>query len=226
MSDLIVREHDLGIAAADQAWHGKFEVLGRKLTREDVMTRSSIGDRILPGGDQILPFVSFLDSHDAQVARQAILSDIRTVCWNTISAALLTGQVAVKMRHSGDMDAKMLVAKQTLALIAGQRRLAIHEAGRLIDTKVTDSQFWGWRGSGPDLPPSRDARDNVVLGIPWWWSALHTTMYQTTREPPLIQPARPDDVCDLCGAPARFRLRWYRTWWPYCALHARPHTGR
>uniref|UniRef100_UPI004056C130 DUF932 domain-containing protein n=1 Tax=Acetatifactor sp. TaxID=1872090 RepID=UPI004056C130 len=124
-------------------------LLGESVTYE---TAGSLADgkrtwilAVLPhkyiiAGDEITPYLVFMNSHDGSGAIKAIMSPVRVVCQNTLNLALSTAKRCWSTNHTGDISGKMEDARNTL-------QLANHymvELGRGIEQlqrkKLTDKQ--------------------------------------------------------------------------------------
>lgn len=91
-------------------------------------------------GDEITPYLVFMNSHDGSGAIKAAMSPVRVVCQNTLNLALSTAKRCWSTNHTGDISGKMEDARNTL-------QLANHymvELGRGIEQlqrkKLTDKQ--------------------------------------------------------------------------------------
>ena len=91
-------------------------------------------------GDEITPYLVFMNSHDGTGAIKAAMTPIRVVCQNTLNLALSTAKRCWSTNHTGDINGKLEDAKNTL-LYADQY---MSELGRTIDKlnkqKLSDSQ--------------------------------------------------------------------------------------
>ena len=91
-------------------------------------------------GDEITPYLVFMNSHDGTGAIKAAMTPIRVVCQNTLNLALSTAKRCWSTNHTGDINGKLEDAKNTL-LYADQY---MSELGRTIDKlnqqKLSDRQ--------------------------------------------------------------------------------------
>lgn len=65
-------------------------------------------------GDQIMPYLVFSSSHDGTNGIKVAMTPIRVVCNNTLNLALNTAQRIWSTKHTGDMNQKLIDAKNTL----------------------------------------------------------------------------------------------------------------
>lgn len=124
-------------------------LLGEGVTYE---TAGSIADgkrtwmlAVLPhkyiiAGDEITPYLVFMNSHDGSGAIKAAMTPIRVVCQNTLNLALSTAKRCWSTNHTGDISGKMEDARNTLHLA---NRYMV-ELGRGIEQlqriRLTDKQ--------------------------------------------------------------------------------------
>lgn len=91
-------------------------------------------------GDEITPYLVFMNSHDGSGAIKAAMSPIRVVCQNTLNLALSTAKRSWSTNHTGDISGKMEDARNTLQLANNY----MVELGRGIEQlqrkKLTDKQ--------------------------------------------------------------------------------------
>lgn len=91
-------------------------------------------------GDEITPYLVFMNSHDGTGAIKAAMTPIRVVCQNTLNLALKTAKRTWSADHVGDIQGKMEDVRYTL-LYADQY---MKELGKAIDAlrriKLSDRQ--------------------------------------------------------------------------------------
>ncbi len=93
-------------------------------------------------GDEIIPYLVFMNSHDGTGSIKAAMTPIRVVCQNTLNLALSTAKRYWSTNHTGDIQGKLDEAKYTL-LYANQY---MTELGKAIDSlsriKLTDRKVY------------------------------------------------------------------------------------
>lgn len=103
---------------------------------------AKLPQRYIIAGDEIAPFLVFMNSHDGNGAIKAAMTPIRVVCQNTLNLALSTAKRYWSTHHTGDIKGKLEDAKYTL-LYADQY---MAELGKAIDTmnrtKLSDRQIY------------------------------------------------------------------------------------
>ena len=85
--------------------------------------------RYIISGDEITPYLVFMNSHDGTGAIKAAMTPVRVVCQNTLNLALATAKRSWSTNHTGDIRGKLKDAEQTL-LYAGHY---MKELGKAID---------------------------------------------------------------------------------------------
>ena len=101
---------------------------------------AKLPQRYIISGDEITPYLVFMNSHDGTGAIKAAMTPIRVVCQNTLNLALKTAKRTWSADHVGDIQGKMEDARYTL-LYADQY---MKELGKAIDAlrriKLSDRQ--------------------------------------------------------------------------------------
>lgn len=103
---------------------------------------AKLPQRYIISGDEITPYLVFMNSHDGTGSIKAAMTPIRVVCQNTLNLALSTAKRYWSTNHTGDIQGKINDAKYTL-LYADQY---MGELGKTIDhlnkIKLTDRQVY------------------------------------------------------------------------------------
>ncbi len=90
---------------------------------------AKLPQRYIISGDEITPYLVFMNSHDGSGAIKAAMTPIRVVCQNTLNLALSRAKRTWSADHVGDIQGKLEDARDTL-LYAGQY---MEELGKAID---------------------------------------------------------------------------------------------
>ncbi|MCD8371598.1 MAG: DUF945 domain-containing protein [Clostridiales bacterium] len=103
---------------------------------------AKLPQRYIISGDEIVPYLVFMNSHDGSGAIKAAMTPIRVVCQNTLNLALATAKRSWSTNHVGDIRGKLEDAKFTL--LYADRYMA--ELGKAIDSlnrqKLSDRQVY------------------------------------------------------------------------------------
>lgn len=101
---------------------------------------AKLPQRYIISGDEISPYLVFMNSHDGTGAIKAAMTPIRVVCQNTLNLALSTAKRSWSTIHTGNIHGKLQDARNTL--LYADRYMA--ELGKTIDKlnqqKLSDRQ--------------------------------------------------------------------------------------
>lgn len=75
---------------------------------------AKLPQRYIISGDEIDPYLVFMNSHDGTGAIRAAMTPIRVVCQNTLNLALSTARRSWSTIHTGDIHGKLQDARNTL----------------------------------------------------------------------------------------------------------------
>lgn len=75
---------------------------------------AKLPQRYIISGDEITPYLVFMNSHDGSGAIKAAMTPIRVVCQNTLNLALDTAKRSWSTNHTGDISGKLEDARNTL----------------------------------------------------------------------------------------------------------------
>lgn len=96
--------------------------------------------RYIISGDEIMPYLVFMNSHDGTGAIKAAMTPIRVVCQNTLNLALATAKRSWSTNHVGNIEGKLSDARFTLLYADAY----MAELGKTIDDlnrqKLSDRQ--------------------------------------------------------------------------------------
>ena len=90
---------------------------------------AKLPQRYIISGDEITPYLVFMNSHDGTGAIKAAMTPVRVVCQNTLNLALSTAKRSWSTNHTGDIKGQLEDARNTL-LYAD---LYMGELGKAID---------------------------------------------------------------------------------------------
>lgn len=103
---------------------------------------AKLPQRYIISGDEITPYLVFMNSHDGTGAIKAAMTPVRVVCQNTLNLALSTAKRAWSTNHTGNIQGKLEDARHTI--LYADRYMA--ELGKEIDglnrRKLLDRQVY------------------------------------------------------------------------------------
>ena len=103
---------------------------------------AKLPQRYIISGDEITPYLVFMNSHDGTGAIKAAMTPIRVVCQNTLNLALATAKRSWSTNHVGNIEGKLEDAENTL--LYADRYMT--ELGKTIDAlnrqKLSDRQVY------------------------------------------------------------------------------------
>ena len=76
--------------------------------------RTDGGSGYIISGDEIEPYLVFMNAHDGTGAIKAAMTPIRVVCQNTLNLALSSAKRVWSTNHTGDMNGKIMDARDSL----------------------------------------------------------------------------------------------------------------
>lgn len=91
--------------------------------------------------DAVEPYLCLTNGHDGFSSLKVCMTPVRVVCQNTLNMALKGAKRTWTVRHSGNINAKMEEAQQTLALAQDYMKKFAEEAEELYSIKVSPVQF-------------------------------------------------------------------------------------
>lgn len=71
-------------------------------------------------GDKVDTYMLFVNTHDGSGLATCFTTSVRVVCNNTLTAAIKTTTQRVRIRHTGDLNAKLDAARAVLAQVVGE----------------------------------------------------------------------------------------------------------
>ena len=91
--------------------------------------------------DVVEPYLCLTNGHDGFSSLKVCMTPVRVVCQNTLNMALRGAKRTWTVRHSGNINAKMEEAQQTLGLAQDYMKEFAEEAEELYSIKVSPAQF-------------------------------------------------------------------------------------
>ncbi len=122
----------------------RYETAGSLQSGRRTWILAKLPQRYIISGDEIAPYLVFMNSHDGTGAIKVAMTPIRVVCQNTLNLALSTARRSWSTNHVGNIKGKMEDARYTL--LYADRYMA--ELGKAIDSlnriKLSDRQIYGY----------------------------------------------------------------------------------
>ncbi|MCI6886644.1 MAG: DUF945 domain-containing protein [Lachnospiraceae bacterium] len=136
----------------------RYETAGSLQNGRRTWILAKLSQRYIISGDEITPYLVFMNSHDGTGAIKAAMTPVRVVCQNTLNLALSTAKRSWSTNHVGNIDGKLEDARYTL-LYADQY---MAELGKAIDAlnrqKLSDRQVYEYINAL--FPLSENATEN------------------------------------------------------------------
>lgn len=125
---------------------------------------AKLPQRYIISGDEITPYLIFMNSHDGTGAIKAAMTPIRVVCQNTLNLALDTAKRSWSTNHVGDIRGKMEDAVSTLLYAENYMAELGKGINELQQKKLSDGQVDEFIEVLLPLPPKPTAmqRKNVI----------------------------------------------------------------
>jgi phage/plasmid-like protein (TIGR03299 family) len=95
---------------------------------------------MLPGEDEIVPYLLISNGHDGKRSLEAAFTGMRVACINTLTYALKNAARKITLRHATNIDERMAVAAETLGVTYKYMDSLRETATRLATKKITNAQ--------------------------------------------------------------------------------------
>lgn len=107
----------------------QYETAGSLQGGKRTWVLAKLPQRYIISGDEITPYLVFMNSHDGSGSIKAAMTPVRVVCMNTLNLALSTAKRSWSTNHVGDIKGKLEDAQYTL--LYADRYMT--ELGKAID---------------------------------------------------------------------------------------------
>ena len=114
------------------ARHGAHVVLAFRLDQTDL---------VLPNGDEMSSWMLLSNFHGGDGSLSIGIVKIRLWCTNTVNWALKNARSTYKIRHTGDLNAKIAQARQALDVSFRYDEEFQKDVAKLLDKEITDKRF-------------------------------------------------------------------------------------
>lgn len=91
-----------------------YETAGSIQNGRRIWILARLPQRYIINGDEITPYLVFMNSHDGTGAIKAAMTPVRVVCQNTLNLALSTAKRSWSTVHTGNIQGKLEDARNTL----------------------------------------------------------------------------------------------------------------
>lgn len=92
-------------------------------------------------GDDVVPYLCFVNSHDGTSAIRVCMTPIRVVCNNTLNVALNSAKRQWSTCHKGDLGSKMYDAAKTLEMAESYMSAMIQFGDMLANTRIAHDKL-------------------------------------------------------------------------------------
>lgn len=92
-------------------------------------------------GDKITPNLIFQNSHDGSCSIKTTICMLRIVCQNQFVSSFKDSPATITIRHQGDLDEKLLVARETMQGVYDYVKNYDELANELVMEKVSPKKF-------------------------------------------------------------------------------------
>lgn len=94
----------------------RYETAGSLAEGKRTWILAMLPHKYIIAGDEITPYLVFMNSHDGSGAIKAAMTPVRVICQNTLNLALARAKRSWSTNHIGDISGKMEDARNTLQL--------------------------------------------------------------------------------------------------------------
>ena len=105
---------------------------------------AELPQRYIISGDEIAPYLVFMNAHDGSGSIKVAMTPVRVVCMNTLNLALATAKRCWSTAHTGDIRAKIEDARDTLLFAETYMGELGKAVERLRQIKLSDRQVMAY----------------------------------------------------------------------------------
>ena len=141
-----------------------YETAGSLQNGKRTWILAKLPQKYIISGDEIIPYLVFMNSHDGTGAIKVAMTPIRVVCQNTLNLALSTAKRTWSANHTGRIEDRLTEAR--CDLLYAEKYMG--ELGRTIDSlnqkKLSDRQVYEYIDAlFPLLPDASDLQKKNLL---------------------------------------------------------------
>lgn len=105
---------------------------------------AELPQRYIISGDEIAPYLVFMNAHDGSGSIKVAMTPVRVVCMNTLNLALATAKRCWSTAHTGDIRAKIEDARDTLLFAETYMGELGKAVERLRQIRLSDRQVMAY----------------------------------------------------------------------------------
>jgi len=123
-----------------ESGEAKYETAGALREGRVVFLSMELPKHVKVAGDDgtMLPYLLVVNGHDGRMALRALVTLVRVVCKNTLTAALGSHLSEIKLRHTSGVEARVKEAQRTLGLTFEYLEEFEKIAARMLLTKISN----------------------------------------------------------------------------------------
>lgn len=121
----------------------KFETAGSLWKGKQVWMMCQMPESLVVAGDELYQFIMATNFHDGKGAGKMITSNIRGVCWNTVTLALASAPRVWSIRHNQSLSGRRDEVMAHLQLANKYAVAYKEEAERLLKIKFAEKKYPG-----------------------------------------------------------------------------------
>lgn len=153
-ADELVKDHDIRL---------QYETAGAMFNGAVLWLAARLPETLKIAGDDVVTYIFLRQTFDGSGCLLAGITPQRIVCQNTLTLAIQNSQRVCKMRHTGDLDAKVKQAQTVLKLHKTYTAGFEQEAEKLLKIRIAEHRFDGMIETL--LPYPKEATQRVINGI-------------------------------------------------------------
>ena len=116
-------------------------------------------------GDEVTPYMCFVNSHDGSAAVRVLMTPVRVVCQNTLNIAIKSATRSWSTKHTGDISAKLKEADDTLKHANKYLLDLSAEADKLAQIAITEKKLAELLHHMIPMPTGNAATNRAVTNI-------------------------------------------------------------
>lgn len=102
---------------------------------------------LVSGKDEVLQYLLVTNAHDGSMAVTVMFTNVRVVCWNTLSAALAAAKAAHKIRHTKNAADRVKEAFEIMGLLENNSKSNEAAYNAMKHNSITKQEFFDYIGN-------------------------------------------------------------------------------